>query len=305
MKHILIASHDAGGAEIISSWIKRNRGLNDYAYLLEGPAVSIFRRKLGNVKSATRSEAFTTPLNFDLVLTGTGWASDLEKLALKAARQNLTPSATYLDHWFGYKRRFLLDGQMILPDELWVGDSKALQIVRQEFPRLPVKLEPNLYFEEMVDAIHELSGKVRVENKSFIRILYVTEPTSYITELRHSDPNHLGYTEFEALESYLKYLETQNHRIEKIRVRRHPAEQKGKYSSLLAGFSKQFLIEEDLDTALVEDCAWADWVVGCQSMAMVIALLAGKKVFCCIPERGKLLPLPFEEITRLFQSDPK
>ena len=306
MMNYLVVAHDAGGAEIVSSWVKHHEKLKEFSYLLEGPAVNIFSRKLGEVENLTRSALFTNLFRYDRVLTGTGWASDLERLALKTAKQSRTTSATYLDHWFGYGRRFLLDGQMVLPDELWVGDSKALQIARQEFPGVPVKLEPNLYFKEMVDAIRELSSKVSVKDKGLIRILYVTEPTSHITELRHSDPNHFGYTEFEALESYLKYLKTQNYKnIEKIRIRRHPAEQKGKYSSLLAGFSNHFPIEEDLDTSLVEDCAWADWVVGCQSMAMVIALLAGKKVFSCIPERGKLMPLPFEGITRLFQGAPK
>ena len=47
---------------------------------------------------------------------------------------------------------------------------------------------------------------------------------------------------------------------------------------------------------------WADWVVGCDSMALAIAVKAGKKVFSCIPAQGKALTIPFPQIIKLFQT---
>ena len=41
---ITIASKDAGGAEILSSWVKKNPG--KYKYYLREPALKIFKTKL-------------------------------------------------------------------------------------------------------------------------------------------------------------------------------------------------------------------------------------------------------------------
>jgi hypothetical protein len=53
-------------------------------------------------------------------------------------------------------------------------------------------------------------------------------------------------------------------------------------------------------TTLLQDLAWADWVVGCDTAALVAAVFAGRKVFSCIPPGGQPMTLPFTEITRLF-----
>ena len=39
-----VISHDAGGAEVLSSWIKENP--DNYSLLLGGPAKEIFQKKL-------------------------------------------------------------------------------------------------------------------------------------------------------------------------------------------------------------------------------------------------------------------
>ena len=52
MTHVAIVSHDAGGAELISSYVKRKID-NIYLYVLSGPAVKIFERKLGFETSLT------------------------------------------------------------------------------------------------------------------------------------------------------------------------------------------------------------------------------------------------------------
>ena len=45
-----IVSHDAGGAEILSSWIKHNSNLF-FIYSLSGPAIKIFKNKIGKIKN--------------------------------------------------------------------------------------------------------------------------------------------------------------------------------------------------------------------------------------------------------------
>lgn len=100
---------------------------------------------------------------------------------------------------------------------------------------------------------------------------------------------------------YLQYMRNQATIIDRIRIRSHPAEPPGKYRDLLNQYRHLYDLEESQDRPLVEDCAWVDWIVGCQSMAMVIGVLAGKQVFSCIPAEGGTLNLPFPEIIRLVK----
>ena len=47
-------------------------------------------------------------------------------------------------------------------------------------------------------------------------------------------------------------------------------------------------------SGLVDEIATSHWVAGCNSVAMVVGLVAGKQVLCCIPPGGRpcLLPQP-------------
>lgn len=300
-KSILVVSHGAGGAEVISSWVKKHSEFR-YNFLLEGPALKIFRRKIPRIQFVTREFMHSNIQNFDLILTGTGWESDLEKIAIVLSRKHGIKVAAYLDHWTGYQERFILDNRMMLPDEIWVGDRYAYDLAKSTFPGCQVRLEPNLYFEELLDSIRNVTP--HYEDKKGIRILYVCEPTSIVAQKKYGDPRYWGYTEFEALDGYLEYAARLAKDIEKIRVRLHPSEQYGKYQAIINKYRETYEIEESWDRPLIEDCAWADWIVGCQSMAMVIGVLLKKPVFSCIPAGGKPMVLPFREIVSLFNPHP-
>ena len=47
------------------------------------------------------------------------------------------------------------------------------------------------------------------------------------------------------------------------------------------------LVQINSNSSLLKDIIAADFVAGCQSMAMVIGLLAGKEVVCVIPPDGR------------------
>jgi hypothetical protein len=55
MMHVAIVSHDAGGAEILSSWL--NRATCSACVVVEGPAEAIFRRKCPQAEFLTRRRA--------------------------------------------------------------------------------------------------------------------------------------------------------------------------------------------------------------------------------------------------------
>lgn len=285
-----IVSHDAGGAEILSSYVRRERLRTLLA--VEGPALSVFERKLGPISPVPLQQAVE---GSSWLLCGTGWQSDLEWRGIAMARESGTHSIAFLDHWMHYRERFERNGMQCLPDELWVGDENALQMARQELSPLPVRLVRNPYFE---DARREL---MLIQSRAVPRsdgpvILYVCEPMREIGLRQYGDAHYFGYTEEEALTYFLEHKQAIAANAE-IVIRLHPSESKGKYSWAAARCDVP--VRFSSGTTLEEDIAAADIIVGCESMAMVIALIAGKRVLTAIPPGGRRCQLPQSGILAL------
>ena len=118
MDRITVVCHDAGGAEILSSWVLKTHHM--FNVVTAGPAVEIFDRKcIGSEK-----QSLTEVINkSDWVLCSTG-DSGFELQAIKLGRQQGKRTVAFLDHWCNYKERFQNDdGSFSFPDEIWVGDK--------------------------------------------------------------------------------------------------------------------------------------------------------------------------------------
>jgi len=115
--------------------------------------------------------------------------------------------------------------------------------------------------------------------------------------LRHGNARFWGYVEEEALHYFLSNASALGKSIERILIRPHPSERAEKYSWAQHGF--ELPIEMGGARTLLEEIADSDFVVGCESMAMVIALHAGKKVVSCIPPEGRTCVLPHAGIISL------
>jgi hypothetical protein len=289
MAHVAIISHDAGGAEILSSWL--NRGNFEARIAVEGPAKEIFTRKCPSVNFVSAETAINES---DWMLSGTGWQSNFEIDAIAFAKSKHKKSVAFLDHWVNYRERFCRNGKIILPDEIWVGDSEAEKIALELFS-VPVVLNENPY---VLDLLEELSSIRSHQNRvPGTRILYVCEPIADHAFTQFGNPRHWGYTEIDALKFFLLNLRALQMPTHSITVRPHPSEGSSKYewvcsqTSVPVNFGgKKSLIEEIID---------ADIVVGCESMALVIALHASKRVISSIPFGGRKCQLPHPGIERL------
>lgn len=288
---IAVISHDAGGAEILSSYV-RQQGM-DTLYVLEGPARKIFERKLGTIEARPLEEAIRQSAS---VLCGTSWQSDIEFNAIKLARSLGKRSIAFLDHWVNYRDRFIRSGETILPDEIWVGDAMAEAMAKEIFPNLPVTLVDNPYIQDLRQDLTAIQT-YRLPFPDSISILYVCEPVSEHALMRHGNTHFWGYVEEEALRYFLSNSSALGKPIERILIRPHPSERAEKYSWAQREFDLP--IEMAGARTLLEEIADSDFVVGCESMAMVVALLAGKKVVSCIPPGGRACVLPHTEIISL------
>jgi hypothetical protein len=315
---VLVAAHDAGGAEVVGAWLQRRlarASAGEAARLsptlhLAGPAVKVFER-LGLVgaglPSIQGSDAFAASDAWDWILTGTGWSTGHEKGVLREGITRGIQTSAYLDHWTNYPNRFVLSGSggTIRPDHIWVGDIWAETLARSHFGgEASVLLVPNAYF-AAIRAAYESSPIQRERGEvaaggSGVRWLYVTEPISASAKAQHGDERWYGYTELEALEGFLDFIRGREGGIDRLamRLRPHPSESQARYLPILN--QHPFIHFSPEGGSLLEDCAWADRVVGCNSMAMVIGWLFGRRVYCSIPSSGPECALPLPSIERLF-----
>ena len=215
---LCIVSHDAGGAEILSSYVRRERPACNL--VLGGPAQKIFERKLGPVELMPLEEAVERS---ESLLCGTSWQSDIEWQAIDLARRLGKKAAAFLDHWVNYWERFVRNGETHLPDEIWVGDPLASAMATDLFPQLRIVLVDNPYFQDLRE---EVRGHVRTDGtaRGSLRVLYVCEPLREHALREFGDERHWGYTEEDALRYFLANLQVLGMPVEQIVLRPHPSE---------------------------------------------------------------------------------
>lgn len=288
---IAVVSHDAGGAEILSSYLRQQE--LESLFVLEGPARKIFECKMGGIQILPLEEALRQA---ESILCGTSWQSELEFNALRLAGSLGKRSVAFLDHWTNYRERFVRSGESCLPDEIWVGDSCAESMAIEIFPGLPVRLIENPYFQDIRRKLNGLPMR-RSPSSGGISVLYVCEPIREHGRLQFDDERHWGYVEEEALRYFLVNISVLGRSIDRILIRPHPSEPRNKYAWAQHEFDLPIM--QGGTKSLVEEIAEADVVVGCESMAMVIALFAGRRVVSSIPPGGKACVLPQREIESL------
>jgi len=289
---IAVVSHDAGGAEILSSWLRQNQ--QPYCLVLDGPAIAIFQRKLGEFEIHPLAQAIEL---CDWVLCGSSsvWRSNLEQQAIAQAKVAGKKVITFLDHWDQFEERFQNQGVSVFPDEIWVGDGDAIKIAKNIFPEIRVVLSPNPYFKDLQTELKTIQ-KSPIDPKR-CSVLYICEPIREHMLLAYGNERYWGYTEEDALQFFFKNVGALGCAVREIKIRLHPSESKDKYD--WARQANSLVTETASTKSLMEQIVEADVVVGCASMAMVVALLAKKRVISSIPPGGRASSLPQVEIEHL------
>lgn len=305
MSTTMVISCEAGGAQILSSWIREICPAGNYAYCLQGPAEAIFRTRLGDIPQVRLDAIYSLDRHRDRVMTGTSWMPDLERRAIAMTREKGIHSISILDHWTNYRERFLPhdlwevipdDWSSYLPDEIWACDEYAYRLARTlGFPAERLTQIENPYLAVVRRRFKDQTRK-KLMPKAGLRLLYISEPVADDLEKTYGDANYWGYTEYDLVKSLVRDINLFLKRgIDlSVRIRLHPNEVTGKYDTLIEK-NPSLLVSMNAD--LLDDLIWADAVVGGESMALVIALLAGKQVFSVIPEsKKKQCALPHREI---------
>lgn len=281
---VAVVCHDAGAANIVLSEMLAAPAVQ-FLPVMQGPAAKLWL-EYGFEPSELLSidDALMTASS---VVSGTGWASDLEHDARKRASQIGLPSIAVIDHWVNYAARFERHGESVLPDEVWVSDTYALNIATACFLGQSVRLLPNRYLQAQISRIADMSASANGQ------LLYALEP------LRFSWPGSSQQAEFDALNFFVSNVhKVTNGEVLQIRLRPHPSDADGKYAAWLAT-NAQHNVTIDTSASLSEAISRVEWVAGCETAAMVVALAAGRKVLGTLPPRAPRCRLPHAGIAHL------
>ncbi len=276
---LAIAVHDAGAANMIAAWVAAAHAPPERV-IAAGPAAVMWRARFG--EDTALSENPKDIEGMATVLSGTGWASDVEHRARIAAAEAGTHSVAVIDHWVNYAIRFEREGTVQLPDTIWVGDGDATRIATEAFPSVAVEQHPNLYLAEQ--ALY--AGPVPDDGD----VLFLLEPA-------RSDWGKDAPGEFQSLDYFMEQREAAGiPAITTVRVRPHPSDPAGKFDAWIAEHPEAALdTSPDMGSALAQ----ARWVAGMNSAGLVIALAAGRMVFSVLPPHAPPCVLPHAAITRL------
>jgi len=250
-RRIGVAAYDAGGAEQIS-WLLRNIPQKVLAHL-DGPAKRIFESSGVRFQGIDRLDEI---LECDLVITGSGWMSQLEVNVLRAARLMGIPTITLLDHWVNYLERFG-DGEDCLPQIIAVTNSVALQIAQEKFPNKAVWLFPDFQVESYRDTL-------RNTNRIATSVLVLLEPNSISnTTFAVNNSNTENLIDLAILLKNASGLSS-------VIIRPHPSQIN---NGLMAGVLDKYqgVIEVSKASTLLEDLESSVAVIGLNSYAMYIS----------------------------------
>lgn len=283
IKNIAVVCHDAGSANIIIANLL-DTGRRDWLSYMRGPAEKLWNAAypegvIGHSLAATLEGA-------DYLISGTGWATDIEHDARKLARSRGIRTAAVIDHWVNYSERFIRNGEEVWPDEFWVTDDYAMEIAKRTFLDQTVRMVPNLYIEKQLRDIASLGKSDAPE------LLYVLEPMR--SNWGRDIPG-----EFQALDFFISCLPQLGLPPSTvIRIRPHPSDSPGKYDKWIARHSS-LNIQMDDTLHIAQSIGRSSWVAGCESFALVLAIMAGRKVYCTLPPYAPACRLPHSGLIHL------
>lgn len=264
-----VVCNDAGAAEIISEILSKLRDSHDIKVHATGPAISIFRR---NGFIALSVPLHLLILKSEVVLTGTGWQTDLESKSILLAKSALKPCYVVLDHWQNFRLRFRsLDGTFTFPNKILVTNLLAFQMAQKEIPEVKIILIPDLYIESLLKR-HTLANKN--ENDSSDHVLYLSDGQPYSIASIYSQTKQI-----QKIADLKKEIESFGQvSLNELWIRPHPSDDTNDNPFSKVGEISIAIRKGELLNQLIN----APLIIGTDSMAMYVAMRLGKRVLTLI-----------------------
>ena len=282
-EEVVVIAHDAGAAEVLAAYVRKHADRSRFVSYVAGPAARIWRRERLSFFRISSSPVRIRHLirkhkDASLMLLGTGWMTHIESDALAEAKKQNIRTAVYLESWSRYRERFgypHIGWQKKLPDEVWVGDRYAIQIVRRQFPKtLKTRLVPNEYFAKIVRKHRSRTHSKKPEKPDSILFL--------------SSIDKVTQGAFEAL----MHTVAREKKNRTVCLRFHPADDRSRFDAIIKKY-QQVKVRKSREQDITNDLLQSAIVVGVETTAMAVAALVGKKIISILPEdRRSTLPFP-------------
>jgi hypothetical protein len=276
-QRFLVVAHDRGGAEVIADFLPSLGG--EVRLLIDGPARDVLPPELVGAGAESLSAGIAWA---DTIILSTGWQTDWELAALRAALDSGRRTVTVLDNWVNFAGRFAHHGLHVEPGELWVVDSLAARIAAEEFPEAVVRVLPwNHYSAVVADMVAARAGRPEPSGGP-TRILFIGENVGEFAQTLAGEAD-FGFSQFDALAHLGEVLHRRLGAEVTLRVRPHPSEDPQRYRDVIDVLPVPTELSHG---SLLDDVAWCDWAVGLSSIALYYASQSGVPTYTCFPTAG-------------------
>ena len=147
-KRTAVVCNDAGAANVIIELLLQT-GRTDWRPFMQGPALNIWMEAFPEIRVFDSLSECLNEAN--VLISGTGWSTDLEHVARKKASHNGIRTIAMIDHWVNYPERFTRENNTVYPDEIWVSDDYAFELAKLNFKNISIIKIPNFYLMRLVD----------------------------------------------------------------------------------------------------------------------------------------------------------
>ena len=275
----LFVFSDPGGAKPLLSLVEVNKLEN--VLIISDRYYSFYNEFKSEVKILNQD--IDTIINIfkpELIFTGTSYTSDIEKTFIKKSIEKNIKCFSYIDHWTNILKRFEnKEGEVILPNQIWVIDERAKQIAIENgidknkiiicgnpYHDLLLKWKPNFSKSQFINL-------ARIINIREFILVFAPDPLSNINGM-----SKFGFDEFSVLSTLVTFFNRNSKELEKwvVLIKAHPNQNCDKIKNIITNNSNFYLLPEDINTNAT--LFYADIVMGFFSSILIEANIMKKKV---------------------------
>lgn len=274
----LASADNPGGANAIVSVVKKCIANGDEAVIILGGVAQAIFHDAGldfiSQETLTRNQLknLLHDKTFDFFLSGTSIGETIDKILLELCKKEKIPTVCVLDSWVNYWMRFSITHNLeAVPDYICVMDELARrEMLAENFPAERIIVTGNPFFDSFIDGIDQ-------EKEDAERILFISQPLKHAETMGAA---RLSYDEYSVLNDLVSIFDQIGQEKRKqVVIRLHPREEKGKFDKIVnrSGFCYDTILD------IKSSISFSGLVIGMNSMALIQAALAGKKVISYQP----------------------
>jgi len=297
---ILLVCSDPGSANCISSLV---RYLEPYKYILISSKIQFLPESLRDKAVLTKTvgevEKLFNENKFSYVITGTSVEDRLELMCIKMAIAKNIKSMSFVDHWTAIGARFLMHGQVVLPDKVVVNDELAYKVACKEIGPERLLVLGNPYWETIKSykpskSRAQIISELQLDETKKI-VVFLSDNLCETFGSEREVVKELGFNEiqvFELVKEWTSLMGSYN-----LVLKLHPKESAAKF--------QRYDQIKMLDNYPLWDLFFvADFVVGMHSAAVLEAEIMAKKIIRVEPDaRYNCLPTKCPRITMVEKGE--